>query len=236
MRLLLIRHGQTPCNVSGELDTAVPGAPLTPLGRAQARAVPTALGHERISGVHASQLVRTQLTAAPLAEAHGLAVQVRAGLEEISAGELEMRGDPEARRAYISCLLAWVHGDLDRPMPGGPDGHAFLGRYEAALQQIAQDHRPADTAAVFSHGAAIRVYTALRAGIDAAEAAELEIMNTGAAVLENRAGGGWELTAWHRDPLGGAVLVDPAAEDVTGESAEEVLEETAGSGADGTAT
>ena len=28
MRLLIIRHGQTPCNVSGELDTAYPGSGL----------------------------------------------------------------------------------------------------------------------------------------------------------------------------------------------------------------
>ena len=29
MRLLLIRHGQTPANVRGELDTAAPGPGLT---------------------------------------------------------------------------------------------------------------------------------------------------------------------------------------------------------------
>jgi hypothetical protein len=28
VRLLIIRHGQTPCNVSGELDTAYPGGGL----------------------------------------------------------------------------------------------------------------------------------------------------------------------------------------------------------------
>ena len=36
MRLLLMRHGQTHANVSGELDTAHPGVDLTDLGRAQA--------------------------------------------------------------------------------------------------------------------------------------------------------------------------------------------------------
>lgn len=234
MRMLLIRHGQTPCNVSGELDTAVPGAALTELGTIQARAVPAALGHERISGIHASRLVRTQLTAAPLAEARGLAVQVRPGLEEVPAGALEMRGDPDARHAYISCLVAWTHGELDRPMPGGPDGHAFLGRFDAAVQQIVRDHDPEDTVAVFSHGAAIRLWTALRGGIGADEALQLEIMNTGAAVLEDRAGGGWDLVAWHRDPLGGPGLEDRTAEDVTGESAEEVLEDTAEDTGEGT--
>jgi probable phosphoglycerate mutase len=68
VRLLLIRHGQTPHNVTGALDTAFPGAGLTALGEAQARALPTALSGETISAIYASPLVRTQLTATPLAE------------------------------------------------------------------------------------------------------------------------------------------------------------------------
>jgi broad specificity phosphatase PhoE len=224
MRLLLIRHGQTPCNVAGELDTAVPGAPLTGLGQVQAGAVPAALAEEGIGGIYASTLVRTQLTAAPLARARGLKVQVRAGLEEISAGALEMRGDQQARQAYASCLAAWMHGELDRAMPGGADGHEFKGRFHRAVRQIAGCHDPGDTVAVFSHGAAIRVYTALHAGIPAGEATRLEIMNTGAAALQGSPGTGWDLARWHREPLGGLGLEDPAAQDVTGESAKEVLE------------
>lgn len=34
MRLLLIRHGETPTNVGYLLDTAVPGPGLTEIGRA----------------------------------------------------------------------------------------------------------------------------------------------------------------------------------------------------------
>ena len=36
MRLILIRHGQTHSNVAHALDTTVPGADLTDLGREQA--------------------------------------------------------------------------------------------------------------------------------------------------------------------------------------------------------
>ena len=46
MRLLLIRHGQTPSNVLGALDTLVPGPGLTPLGLEQAAAIPDALAGE----------------------------------------------------------------------------------------------------------------------------------------------------------------------------------------------
>lgn len=43
MRLLLVRHGETPSNVDRLLDTAVPGPGLTRLGERQAAALPEAL-------------------------------------------------------------------------------------------------------------------------------------------------------------------------------------------------
>lgn len=227
MRLLIIRHGQTPSNVLGALDTAFPGPGLTRLGSAQARAVPEALAHERVAGVYASPLVRTQLTAGPLADALDLGLRVQPGLEEICAGALEMRSDAEAAEAYASCLIAWMHGELDRPMPDGPNGHDFAARYDAAIAEIAAAHSARDTVAVFSHGAAIRVYAALRSGIDGADAAELTIMNTGMCVMEGDPDSGWKLDDWRSEPLGGRGLEDLAARDVTGESAEDAAREDA---------
>ena len=72
MRLLLVRHGQTPANVLGVLDTAVPGPGLTDLGRRQAAALPEALAEERIDAIVVTDLVRTHETAAPLVAATGL--------------------------------------------------------------------------------------------------------------------------------------------------------------------
>ncbi len=67
MRLLLIRHGQTPANVHGILDAEVPGPGLTELGQRQAEALPTALADRGIERLFVSSMLRTQLTAAPLA-------------------------------------------------------------------------------------------------------------------------------------------------------------------------
>ncbi|KHL04315.1 histidine phosphatase family protein [Sinomonas humi] len=225
MRLLLIRHGQTPSNVRGALDTAFPGAGLTALGKAQARAVPDALAHERIAGVYASPLVRTQLTAGPLSETLGASVQVQSGLEEISAGGLEMRNDSEAVEAYGECLIAWMRGELDRRMPEGRTGRDFLARYDAAVREIAATHSEGDTIALFSHGAAIRVYGAVSSRMDGDAAAELRIMNTGMCVLEGSPESGWALEEWRSQPLGGLELEDLTAHDVTGESADDAAHE-----------
>lgn len=225
MRLFLIRHGETPHNVTGTIDTALPGAGLTALGQSQARAIPDALAEEDIAGVYASRLVRTQLTAAPLAESRGLDVGVRAGLEEIEAGELELRADPAAVQAYADCLVSWMRGDLEHGMPGGPVGREFYGRYEVALRTIAKEHGPDDTVVVLSHGAAIRVYTALAVGLRPEVATQLRIMNTGMGLLEGDPETGWELARWSSEPLGGLQLQDLQAHDVTGESAEEASHE-----------
>ena len=221
MRLVLIRHGQTPSNVAGALDTGHPGAGLTPLGRMQADAVPAALAADLVHGVYASRLVRTQLTAAPLAQARGLGVQVRDGLEEIWAGDLEMRSETDAVRAYTECLAAWLAGDLDRRMPGGTDAHAFFSRFDSALLGIAAQHDPGDTVVVFSHGAAIRVFTALATALEPDLSTELRLMNTGMALLSGQPDSGWELERWLSEPLGGVELADVHAHDVTGESTEE---------------
>ncbi|HPV81372.1 MAG TPA: histidine phosphatase family protein, partial [Dermatophilaceae bacterium] len=118
MRLLLIRHGQTASNVTRLLDTAAPGAPLDEVGLEQARALAEALADEPIEAVYASDLTRSQQTAAPLAARHGVEVVVRGGIREIQAGEDEMSADWVR---YLTTIMSW-NADLDARMPGGESG------------------------------------------------------------------------------------------------------------------
>jgi probable phosphoglycerate mutase len=226
VRLYLIRHGQTPANVAGELDTAPPGAGLTDLGQRQARALVDALRGEEVAAVYASPLPRTQLTAAPLAAAYGLRVRIQPGLEEIRAGDLERRTDEASVRTYLDGLTAWMRGDLDHALSGGSDGHAFVARYDGAIRAIAGRHSRGDTLVAFSHGAAIRTFTALHvADLDPHAVSERRIQNTGGVVLVGDPDIGWRLTRWASDPFGGADLTDGSAHDVTGDAAREAVAE-----------
>ncbi|GGZ17551.1 histidine phosphatase family protein [Streptomyces poonensis] len=201
MRLLLIRHGQTPSNVKHLLDTAEPGPALTPLGQEQAAALPQALAAERIDALYASTLVRTQLTAAPLAAAKQLDVLVRDGIREISAGDLEMRGDDEAGETYITTALAWSAGNTELRMPGGENGVEALGRFDAVVEEAAKSG--AETVAMVSHGAAIRMWVAARAENVSAEYAAAHILrNTGVVVLDGSPDRGWRVLLWEGRPLG----------------------------------
>lgn len=78
---------------------------------------------------------------------------------------------------------------------------------------------------LFSHGAAIRVYTALAVRLHPEVSTELRIMNTGMGVLEGYPDTSWELARWSSQPLGGLGLENLQARDVTGESAEEASHE-----------
>ena len=217
MRLLLIRHGQTPSNVDGLLDTARPGPGLTELGERQAAEIPDALKHEAIDGIYVSVLRRTLITATPLIVDRGLDPVELPGIHEIEAGDLEMRHDHEAYRIYLETAFAWGMGDLDRRMPGATDGHEFFRRFDESIASVSGNN-----AVVFSHGAAIRVWVAGRAiNVPPSFAGEHDIQNTGVVELDGSLESGFTLLSWQGTPVGGSDLSDDTAEDPTGETLDE---------------
>ncbi|GAB3466829.1 histidine phosphatase family protein [Kineococcus endophyticus] len=219
MRLLLVRHGQTRSNVEHLLDTAVPGADLSELGRDQAAALVPALGGLGIGAVTASTLVRTQQTAAPLAAHLGLPVAVADGLREIEAGDLEMRGDEESVRRYLDVVAAWLHGDLSVAEPGAEDGHAFFARYDAAVADALAAARAADveTLVLVSHGAAIRTWAGSRVrNVSADFVIATGLENTGVVELVGSPEEGWTCERW----AGAVVAPEQAAATGAGAAAE----------------
>lgn len=220
MRLILIRHGQTPNNILNLLDTAVPGPGLTSLGEKQAAAVPAALRDEQIRALYVSTLTRTAITAQPLARERGLTPTVRDGLREISAGSLEMKGDLESVMAYMRTMKAWLTGDLAARMPGADTGIDVLDRFDAVVREAAA-HQPDGAVAMVSHGAMIRFWAGHRSeNIDWTDPTYHELSNTGIVVLEGEPGvgaarGGWHIESWHGTPAGGLSGTDfdgPTAE------------------------
>jgi broad specificity phosphatase PhoE len=201
MRLLLIRHGQTASNLKHLLDTAEPGPVLTAVGERQAAALPVALASEDIGALYASTLLRARLTAAPLASRTGLEVRVRPGIRELSAGALEMRGDAQAIETYLSTAFAWSAGNIERRMPGGGNGVEALECFDSVVEEAAGTG--AETVAMVSHGAAIRMWVAARVGnIDVGYASTHELPNTGVVVLTGTPSSGWRVLLWDDRPLG----------------------------------
>jgi len=211
-----MRHGQTHANVSGALDTAHPGVDLTDLGRAQAVAAAKALADEHLDAIYVSSRVRTHQTAAPTADERALVPTQLDGIEEIDAGDFEMRNDHDAVAGYIGTVATWLEGDLAARMPGGETGEEFLARYDAAVRQIVDAGH--SSALLVSHGAALRTWTSSRMepAPDAPPATE-PLHNTALIVLDGDFDAGWSLVSWQGHPVGGDFLEDASAPDPTGD-------------------
>ena len=216
MRLLLIRHGQTIDNVNGELGTLIPGPVLTKLGREQAASIPAALGDEKIEAIYASTMQRTSLTAAPLAAATGLEVEILDGLREIGAGVFEGKSDKDSVRGYMGAIISWWQDSATR-IPGSESGDEFFARFTDAIGRAAAVHD--GTVALFSHGAAIRTWaSAISRNINEAFSRVHELPNTAMIVLDGSPSDGWAATHWDGEPVGGEWFDDPTAIDPMGEA------------------
>jgi broad specificity phosphatase PhoE len=210
VKILFVRHAQSTANIRNALDTAAPGAPLSALGRQQAAALPAALHAEvdgQISAVYASPLRRTQETAEPLSRELGLPVQVRPGLQEVLAGDLEGRADESSILRYLANAQSWAAGDLDQRLPGGESGHEVLARMDAVVEEAARSG--ARVVTMVSHGCAIWTWTMSRTrnigrDVDPPNA----MSNTALVVVEGDPDHGWDVTSWEGTVLRRPELVD----------------------------
>jgi broad specificity phosphatase PhoE len=195
MRLILIRHGQTPANVAGVLESTVPGPGLTDLGLEQAAQLPPALADERIDALYVSTMIRTHLTAAPLAQVRGLTLIERDGVREIAAGDVEGKTDNASVHQYVSTLLKWCEGQLDVRMPGAETGAQVIARFDAVVREA--EDAGHEAVAIVTHGAMIRAWCATRANdVDHDFVATHYVVNTGIVILNGSMDDEWEVESW----------------------------------------
>jgi PE family/Histidine phosphatase superfamily (branch 1) len=216
-----VRHGQTASNAAGLIDTGVPGPGLTQLGQQQAQAIANELaGQGPYAGIFASQLIRTQETAAPLANLLGINnVQELPGLNEISAGAFD--GLPQISPQgllYIAGPVAWTLGFPLVPVlaPGAHlNGVVFDQGFTSALQTmygsamtnpvVGADGNITDVA--FSSEFTIEVGTMMNVNNpDPLLMLTHPLPNTGVVVVQGDPQDGWTLVSWDGTPVPPASL------------------------------
>jgi broad specificity phosphatase PhoE len=200
--LTWVRHAQSTANAAGIIDTTVPGPGLTALGESQARAIAEALKANSYDGIFVSDMVRTQLTAAPLAADLDITPIVLPGLQEINAGIFEGRGGLLAGIGYAVAPASWVLGGRFVPVLGGENGNRFQARVEHAVAQI---YATGDTNPIaFSHGATIMAWTLMNVeNPDLLLALTHPLGNTAVVEVTGNPEDGWTLHSWD------GVAVDP---------------------------
>ncbi|WP_319430958.1 histidine phosphatase family protein [Mycobacterium sp. RTGN5] len=193
--LTFIRHAESDANASGIIDTSVPGPSLTPTGQQQAAAVASRLESNKYDGIYASEMVRTQQTAAPMSKELGEQVTVLPGLNEISAGWFDGRSVDKAAITYMVAPADWLRGDTSFSIPGSVSGTDFNGKFTAAVQRIyaSGNNKPV----AFSSAASIMMWTLMNArnGKNSL-ATDHPLPNTGRVVLTGNPVIGWTLVDW----------------------------------------
>jgi probable phosphoglycerate mutase len=152
---LIVRHGETDWNVAGRLQ-GWRDSPLTVTGRAQAAAVAARLAGEPIDALVASDLGRTQATAAPIAAGLGLPVGPDAALRERCYGILEGMTWAEIEHRHADAYRRLIARDQDYGVPEGESGIQFRNRVFDAFDRLAALHCEARVAVV-THGGVLGV-------------------------------------------------------------------------------
>ncbi|MBI1845918.1 MAG: histidine phosphatase family protein [Candidatus Rokubacteria bacterium] len=171
MRLLLARHGQSVWNevrrFQGTTDVG-----LSPLGRAQAAALGSALRGRPIVAAYVSPMRRARETAeiALAGAARAMRSDPRAlpvpsvpliaveELRELSLGEWEGYTVDEIRARDGDPYQAWLRAPLDCPPPGAEPLDAVCERVVRAIDRIVATHHRGEDVLVVAHGGVISTY------------------------------------------------------------------------------
>lgn len=172
-RIVLIRHGQTPCTVAGRFCGAHEPT-LTCLGEEVAARL---VGHPSLVGVEllvSSPAIRARRTATVIGAGLGLVPNVDDRLRELSFGDWEnlLPADVETQQAYRE----WVRDPALYAPPGGESGLAVQARAVEAVRDIA---RGRTSVALVTHKAPIRLILAFFLGLPASRYRSIGEVNVG---------------------------------------------------------
>lgn len=155
--MLLVRHGQTP-TTGAVLPGRAKGLHLADAGRQQAERVAQRIAElKTVDAVYASPLERARETAAPIAAARGLKVQVERGLLECDFGEWT-----GAELKSLMKLPEWQtvqRAPSTFRFPGGESFTEMQSRIVGAVDRLRARH-PGGTIVCVSHADPIKALVA----------------------------------------------------------------------------
>jgi len=159
--IFLIRHGENEYTRTGKLAGWTKGVSLNEAGQKQAQEVTARLKHLPFKAIYASPLERARETAAPLAEALKLEVQVRDGLGEVGYGQWTGKSLKVLARQKLWRVVQGLPSAMQ--FPEGETMRAAQLRLVDTLEGIAREH-PKALVAVFSHSDPIKLAVAFYLG------------------------------------------------------------------------
>lgn len=185
--LVLIRHGETDMNrelrFQGQVDVA-----LNATGLEQARRLAARMAGEKADALYASDLLRAQQTAQPIAGQLALAQVPEAGLREQNFGRVDGMRVDDIKEQLPEAWEGWLRFEQDYCMPEGESTRQFHARVMESIYRLVALH-PDQTVVVVTHGGVLdMIYrTARSLGLDGPR--QSDIPNAGLNRIRVREGG-----------------------------------------------
>jgi broad specificity phosphatase PhoE len=193
--LTFIRHAESQGNALHMITTDIPGPELSEVGQGQAEQLAHQLSRNNFDGVYASNMIRAQQTAAPLAHALGKHVEILPGLREIDAGRYDNTSMKRADLTYLVAPSLWLDGDVKDAIPGSITGEQFNDQFSAAVQKIYDSGNTRPVA--FAHAESISYWTLMNVkNPKDSLAISHPLPNLGRVVITGSPALGWTLVDW----------------------------------------
>lgn len=185
--LILLRHGETDWNrelrFQGHVDVG-----LNAIGMEQARRLARRLAGEKAHRLFASDLLRAQQTAQPVAQQLGLASVTDPALREQSFGQVDGMRVEDIKVQHPQAWAGWLLFQEDYGMPGGETTRQFHARVMDAVSRLVAAHR-GETVVVVTHGGVLDMIYRTARSLGLSGPRQSEIPNAGFNRVRVREGG-----------------------------------------------
>jgi 2,3-bisphosphoglycerate-dependent phosphoglycerate mutase len=175
--LILLRHGETDWNrelrFQGHVDVA-----LNAIGLEQARRLARRLAGEMAHGLYASDLLRAQQTAHPVAQQMDLASVTDPALREQCFGLVDGMKVDDIKAQHPQAWEGWLRFHEDFCMPEGESTRQFHSRVMDAVYRLVAAH-PGETLVVVTHGGVLDMIYRTARSLGLSGPRQSEIPNAG---------------------------------------------------------
>lgn len=188
LRVIIVRHGRTGHNREG-LYRGLLDVPLDQTGLAQAdltaRFLIDRLGVARHTtrAIYTSRLSRAAATAAPLAQALGLPVEVEPGLLDVDVGRWEGLSVVEVQRNEPDVYGSWVADPASFRYPGGESLASVHARCAALLSRLETAASAGGDHLLFTHRVTAKLLVAAALGLGPELFWRVQVDNASVTVL-----------------------------------------------------
>ncbi|MCS6880829.1 MAG: histidine phosphatase family protein [Oscillochloridaceae bacterium] len=191
MRLILVRHGETPWNVTLQYQGHA-NVPLNERGREQARRAAARLRPLEVRALYASDIARAWETAEIIGAAIGQTPVPMPELREIDVGQWEGLTPEELYRRFPDHMAEYRRDPARTVRLGGESYAQLQARALVALQRIQESHAQGEVVVAVSHGGTIRALLCHVIGLDLGNFGRMWLDN--GSLTELRLGrNGWRL-------------------------------------------